>query len=443
MSTRRERNITLDALVQGKKITTEGADWFRLALDPFHDFNRPIAGYPDADGSHTVVSCFQHAYDLAKPAGATTWDAHIFTLPITCGGVMNVMNCTGATAQCQETAITADLGAINMITADPGESLFPDTPAWAPVNGAVANIGFGSTANVGNSRIIGWGLEVVNTTAEMYKQGACTVYCQPQAPTLCNNLEVRNAADNKVGETCSTRLQSPPSTVAEAVLLGGTQQWAAKDGCYLIVPQSRVENPIASQSLISYHFCRDAQVGAGDAVVHAPSTFSGTQTGATPLHSDLWGLSAKIVPFNTVGAFFTGLSAETTLRIKVKCYVERTPCFTDASLCVLASPSAPYDGRALSLYSAVAGRMPIGTMVSNNASGDWWRMVLSVIKKVAVPIGLTLEPFVPGAAPVAGAVVAGIDAVEKIDDSKSKPQPPRKPPKPRRARGSSAPSAKQ
>ena len=47
----------LTSLVDHHQITEDGKEWLTLALDPFHDYNKQVAGYPDADASHTVVSC--------------------------------------------------------------------------------------------------------------------------------------------------------------------------------------------------------------------------------------------------------------------------------------------------------------------------------------------------------------------------------------------------
>lgn len=71
----------LDALTDMKKITPDGKEWITLALDPFHDYNKQIAGYPDADASQTVVSCFQYQADLVAP-GAVNWDCHIYNAPV-------------------------------------------------------------------------------------------------------------------------------------------------------------------------------------------------------------------------------------------------------------------------------------------------------------------------------------------------------------------------
>lgn len=67
----------LQSLADNHKITQDGKEWLTLALDPFHDYNKQVAGYPDADGSQTVVSCYQYQTDVSSVGGAN-WDCHIY-----------------------------------------------------------------------------------------------------------------------------------------------------------------------------------------------------------------------------------------------------------------------------------------------------------------------------------------------------------------------------
>lgn len=75
----------LSKLTEARKLSPEGRDWLTLALDPFHDYNHQVAGYPDANCSQTVVSCYQYQVEVAAPPGIapnTNWDAHIYNMPI-------------------------------------------------------------------------------------------------------------------------------------------------------------------------------------------------------------------------------------------------------------------------------------------------------------------------------------------------------------------------
>jgi len=114
----------------------------------------------------------------------------------------------------------------------------------------------------------------------------------------------------------------------------------------------------------------------------------------------------QFTPFDTTGAYFTGLSNATILTIKVKIYVERAPTFSEANLAVLASPSAGYDVNALTLYARCVSELPVAVKVGDNASGDWWRSALSVLSKVAGPVGMALNTIMPGAGGIGLAIQA-------------------------------------
>jgi len=79
---RSQRRKDIGQAILEKNLSADGRDWLTLAVDPFHDLLHPIAGYPDADSSHTVVSCYQYSLDISKPpAAAGNWDLHIMTNP--------------------------------------------------------------------------------------------------------------------------------------------------------------------------------------------------------------------------------------------------------------------------------------------------------------------------------------------------------------------------
>ena len=64
----RKASRVIEEMVSKHTLTSAGRDWLVLALDPFHDLEKSVAGYPDADSSMTVVSCYQGAIDLSKQA---------------------------------------------------------------------------------------------------------------------------------------------------------------------------------------------------------------------------------------------------------------------------------------------------------------------------------------------------------------------------------------
>jgi len=111
---------------------------------------------------------------------------------------------------------------------------------------------------------------------------------------------------------------------------------------------------------------------------------------------------------------FTGLSATSSLRVRLRVYVEKAPSISavDAGLAVLATPSASYDAAALKCYSEIVPRMPVGCPVSMNSFAEWWSVVSDLARNVAIPIGMTLG------GPAGAAVGAAVRSLIPVSDEK-------------------------
>jgi hypothetical protein len=154
-------------------------------------------------------------------------------------------------------------------------------------------------------------------------------------------------------------------------------------------------------------FSADSNAGVVGMVCASETTLAGVD--------DIMPTVQKTAPFDTTGAFFTGLSQQTTLLVKLRVYVERAPSFKDYALAPLASPSAGYDINALQLYAQAINMLPCAVKVDENAAGDWFRAVVSVLKHAAGPIGVALNPFLPGAS-IVGTAVQGM--LQQFDQKK-------------------------
>ncbi len=432
-----KRRELLESLVASKALTPDGRDWLTLALDPFHDYNHTLAGYPDADVSETVVACYEYQYQLAAPNGVVgNWDAHIFTTPLMQTEGLLVGNILAGWNRVQQNAAASSvvMGPLTVYASAAGGQLFPATDVFP-----TTQVGLPSGANAGDfisgiSRIIGMGFEVANTTAEVSKQGSCTCYRMPQNPGDTNTAFSNNAGTFVAGYS-GKQYASPPMTVQEALLLKGTVTWPASEGCYVVASQSSVSNPLCNVSTPGF-IMTNAQNGLSNtALVGAYSTIG---TNAAPVPSLICPLTRKFSPYDVSGAFFSGLSNTTTLQVTYKVYVERAPTQSNSQLAVLASPSAPYDLLALELYSHIVGRLPVAVHVNENAFGDWWKKIMNLISDVAGPVGSALGVFGP-TAPIIGTVaktLAGsasnlFDKKEQVQKQKQRQKPKLAPPQPR------------
>lgn len=399
------RNTVIERLTAAHTLTQEGADWLKLALDPFHDFNHQIAGYPDTDGSQTVVSCYTYGYELSAPAGVPgNWDAHIFSMPIASSSATTAV--TGSAAWSNYTAagvpVAGTLGPLNIYSGAAGNNLQP-LPLAAATN-AYASLPAALSYDIsgGITRVLGVGFEVTNTTATINKQGSVTVYRMPQ--NTAEGLATVNNGAGIIATAQIRRMRLPPTTIAQANLLKGTRTWDAAAGVYAVPVQHNMSNPLMMINSQMGLVQQNANPGVATNAYITPWATVGAA--AAPNVSGVEIAAQQFIPFDTTGAYFTGLSNATILTIRLKIYVERAPTFDEAALAVLASPSAGYDSTALSLYARCISELPVAVKVGDNATGDWWRSALSVLSKVAGPVGMALNTVMPGAGGIGMALQA-------------------------------------
>lgn len=390
----------IQKLVGNNTITTEGKEWLTLALDPFHDYDHQVSGYPDADTDATVVTNYQFGVDVSRPAGLAAdalWDAHIFTLPILrqAAATPEFLNVNGDGRSLSIVGqSTGSLNMVNVYKTASGNPLFPQDIAASANMAGYPVTSPSNTYPYMTQRLIGAGIEIVDTTAVIYKQGALVCYKQAQEPAL---VSVNH--DGSVSDFVSTmyRVKAPPNTVAQALLLTGSRQWDAKMGCYSVLTQSKVENPMQTVGNLGVFVVSPAVINSsGFGTV--PSVTTGGQVYE----------NCAIVPFNTSGIILTGLNYNATFRLKIRLYFEVAPSFVESALTPLATPSAPYDPAVLEAYSKVLSSLPVGVMARDNAMGDWWRSILRALSEVALPVSMALTPIFGPNAPLVGSLIKTI-----------------------------------
>jgi hypothetical protein len=400
------RAEAMNLLTQHAGLSQAGADWLTLRLDPYHDFIRPIAGYPDADSLDTVVSINNYELNVSQPAllGAN-WDAHIFTLPISSTPVIN--GTFNALLNFDENEEVFNLGLVNIAKSAAGEPLFPVADPVASANFSMTRVAVFNEVETGVSRVIGLGVEIIDTTAEIYKQGSLTAYQMPACTLDSSQVSTLNAGGDEQTQAYQRVLLSPPSLVTEAVLYRSSVQWEAKEGAYLSVGQEGINNPMKLNTREGLAILPNGLVAAGQALVsHNEIT---TVAQVPPLvTSSLPVGNYKTVNCTQSGIILSGLDTHATFKIRVRVYIERAPMRSETDLIPLATPSASYDPVALAIYSKVSAILPICVPVAFNAHGDWWRMIVNALKAVIPVAGGLLTPIL---GPEAIAIASGISAL--------------------------------
>jgi len=426
--------ITLDRIEKAGIISKGGKDWIIETTDPFHDSKLATVGYPDAEGAGSLVFEVQQQL-VVNPPVTGAWDLNVFILPeaLQLSVIQQNETLTGG-GESIVTAATSTFGSVSLVTA---VAVASGSPTWNNVTAGVAAPGSVASSNInayltGSSRVVSVGFEAVNTSPEIGMQGQVACYQVPQ----CNEMEVINC----VGAGTATPYgmqgvmvsRSPPTTITEAVNIPGAEQWAAKEGAYVIGTMCDVANPATGIQMCGRQFRYSAPLNlAGNALQTCPGVgviSNVVYNGSTGLPSSGNSQIVRPQPFDTNGAYFTGLAGSSStypsqITVNIKVIIERFPSPFDSNI-ALAKPSNPYDPRALELYSAMLQDMKPFCMVKDNPSGEFFQGLLDIVGKVAPVIGMIAAPFTGGASlalgSAIGAGVAGINsAITKTKEAKA------------------------
>lgn len=431
------------SLCQERLITPEACDWVKYALDPFHDLQLDnLRGYPDLATEPTVVVKIRQAITVAAPPDlpeGDTWDCHMVLSPIdyapkstvvgvraTPVGDLNALstpeNAAGHLVPCELNDSFEDskvgrmdgliINSVPSSTSMDGNMTF--TPAHMPPtpgNYQTQNITLDDyldfdPTNLGAYRVVYSGFEVVNITAQIYKQGAVTVYeygnsyetgaSVPDATTLPPAWGRPTRIPTQPNPT--TYFRCPPNTLAEAKIMPGSHSWAAADGSYNTA-KFQTDNPFQALTSRPWVVCQNNTKTAVGGGYMTPTPARGT---ADPYSGGSFASALSLAieqqdedidtpvggypgpvhfsRMNTTGAYYTGLSHETTLFVTWRVGIERLPAANKPSFLALAQPSATFDPNALVLYNMVANVLPPGCPQGYNDAGKWYNWIANAAK---------------------------------------------------------------
>ena len=450
------------SLCQERLITPEACDWVKFALDPFHDQELDnLRGYPDVATEPTVVVKIRQAKTVSAPPGlaeGATWDCHMVLSPIdyaprsynygvraeplgdqsnnnnsafAAGGL--IINALAPGSEANEIGRIDGL-AINSVPSDAADGgNYTFTPGHMPKSAAngyqIQNISLDNyldfeDTDYGVYRLVYSGFEVVNTTAQIKKQGAVTVYEYGNSYEMGASSPQMLLPDGSTVGYSSTGyynptnwFRSPPNTIAEAKIMPGSHSWAAQDGCYNTA-KFQTENPFQGLTSRPWVVCQNESKAGTDSgyFTSIPSGQASTPDTAgsiasTPYLAKQQATLSTATPrggapgpahfsrMNTTGAYFTGLSAETTLFVTWRVGIERLPAANKPAFLALSQPSATFDPNALILYNMVANVLPPGCPQGYNDAGKWFSWITNAAKN-SIP---TVYPIVRTAALVANA----------------------------------------
>lgn len=370
-------------------VTEGGRLWLDVALDPFKDLvQRPI-GYPDRNMAPSVVQTVHDSIDISAPAGFTgNWDCNIFldSLWKTAGLRLTAMTLPGIAGgwnSIGQEVTTHNRGGLVVRAAPSGNALNINTTQNNLCLPYVTDV----FANDTSARILAIGMEVHNTTSELHKQGSVIVYRVADDFAEYPITPFTNSAGSTFNSITypGIELVDPPQTASIAIDLPGSLQWDAAKGVYVVPIFAQEDNPAQDlRNLIPIE-----RTAAGD---YLPEI--STNTNIVYMNPNT-SQNAK-VPITLSGAYFVGLSLESTLTVNLTYYIEQFPSI-DSAMKRLAGPSCPEDFEAIELYTKVSRQLPTGVMVNDNFLGAFVSGVSRLIQG-AMPYIPRIANFLGGAA---------------------------------------------
>lgn len=392
----------LQRLVEQKQMSPEGRAWLTFALDPFHDKEiKGVEGIPDGFGGKSVVCSVVQEIQVKRPEGYTgNWSVRICTYPV-------------ATTQ-----VLVKSKTYSNITMYGNEGPY----LIAPVQITYANDGtnfdeFGFNADVlsipvaftkGPYKIGAMGLEVVNTTSDLHRQGLVTCARMNQTSLQPFDGQIIAPAVAYYGWASCIPIRTCPKNLEEMTLLTGNTAWKAAEGAYSVVAmKNHLTTAPLSAPKIPLLMASDFQAGPQviiDSAVPA-LTFAPIPGIGTVANLAAWTSFPGEMPSDSSIIMFTGLSAETTLTVRARWMIERFPNDQESEIVVLATPTPAFDPIALEIYSQVMQQVPAAVMFSENPEGEWWKTILGTLADV-IGTGLLALPH-PLAKAAGGIALAG------------------------------------
>lgn len=470
---------SLGARVNG--LTPAGAKWLTVALDPMHDSRVVPDGLPDVDTRPSVVIKKEMSVQVSKPtAAASTWSFSVsvgpdmntvnmfpgsFCLAEASNGFQQVQqNWNGAAYLNVNMPDFSDWrgalgfggtimprGFVNCDVYDTDVACFqPDGSGAYAIPLAVKNLSpFGSTSGpitsnqdfkLGQSwsRVIAGGVELINTTAEIDKQGLITLGEVPNSVVegSCAMWDASDAANpppsTGAGNPIRDGYHKVPfvqsamaaSSIAECQAYSRSTQLPAKDGVY--VPfridaskngfqRPRLMHRVASNSTSQFKLA----AGAGGAAPANPNSFANPNlryelAAGSGLSLSLPAKAAQLSPVQCSTILCTGLSQKTTFTVRAVYYIEIAPQLNDptyGSFVYSARPSPSLDRQALDLYATLSQALPIGVPQTMNPAGEWWDIVKGAITRI-LPAVSDVASMVPH--PIASAIGMGARALSNL-----------------------------
>jgi len=400
----------LNQLVESRRLTPEGLAWLIASVDPWHDTTiSGVAGIPDQGTGKSVVFQVVSEYDISKPASLPTgpWGCRVGNFPILSTHRVTDGGYYGDTVTQIRTGgpVVGDRAIMPVQINFAAAGLdFDDTVNFivGPLSGCDVPVKF----TTGIVKVCGMGIEVINTTAQLYKQGlmTCARMVQPDVETFSTYVVMPYIGSAETTVKTVNCFRTLPKNLGEMALYPGFAQMEAKDGYYAPVTLKLGRNLSYPTPVGVLLLDQDPRGGTVN-LTQPIDCYSSTMILFTPLTVPPTTASVYVsqecpifasVDSNVV--MFTGLSDQTTLTLRVRWILERFPSDSEAEILVMATPTAPYDPVALEIYSKMLALLPAGVSFTENPGGEWWTKALSKLAEIVGPmVAMIPHPYAKAA----------------------------------------------
>jgi len=417
-----QRGDALLAKLASSKIINEcSVSALKQALDPFHDTQlSKLSGWPDANTAPSIVRCIKQTQVFSLPGGTglLAWDLHVANWPwanatpysSTMFTRSNQVIGNSTSNFASYTTTGAVLGGVQAWYTGPGANLNP-----LGATNVLGTLDLGPGFASGSSRVIGCGFECVDVTNTLHKQGQVGVYRLAEPSMQTSTFQYGGVPNYPQGQIIRTL----PQNFKQLMLIPGSRQWEAKDGCYLVVPFWSEENPARIpnyvQPIIPFDGGVEDQItswsGGGlpqnTGLVGIPALTNLFGTGAWPA-TNIFSVPAMFhAPQHQAGCIFAGLHPEAQIAVTVIYYVEEFPGMAQSDLLTLATPSSSFDPVALEIMTQAFMTLPVGVPAGYNGLGDWFAMAIKAAGSVIAPIALAMgQPHIAALAGASAAVAS-------------------------------------
>lgn len=363
-------------------------------VDPFPDQATSAVGWPGMCAQHTVPSIITKYLPITAPIGTTTtWNYKViflpFSNPFVSGSIQPFDRATGklGTPVVKPPVTYGQFNVWTWRAEDPEPDVIIDGPNYSAV--------IDPSSDWSLIRLTLAGFEAINTSSELYRGGMYYAFRVPLVPD--DHVVVYNGTDGQSTQGTIARLRmiaGIPDQLQDVINLNTTISSDARDGVGVFSLPMDPANPFTSTLPTSILLTQPLDKGA-------------------TLQARLPNVAVSSpYDWTICGAYVTGLAAQATFELKMRCGYEMRPG-SDATnfMQAIARPAVPRSFIIEEMLYQMLNHMPAGFDYSENPLGEWIGKVLQGLGAF-IPTAASFIPH-PAAKAIGGIAGPAISSIGK------------------------------